>query len=428
MLRKNKPFQRLFIAYALSTLGDWFDMMAISVLIGYVWNADPMIMALVPLTFAVPGLLFGQVAGVLADRLPKLKLLIASDVVSAGLTVALMFAPNVTVLLALLTVRSCAGTFHFPAQNALTRHIVAEEELLRATSLNGMVNQIGKVLGPIIGATLVAAFSPQACLLVNAISFGLSALVLLTVGRVEEKSASAVVTAEQGELASVKVPEEKPSFWESWKDGWKVLAGNRVVLTWLVFGLMASTALQLGDFQFPVLFREYDATRTDLFGYAVAAIGIGSVICIAVLGRMKEIKKYGWLFGGGILLLGVLFGGVGLIQPGMPWWLIIVIALVGGIGNGLTMTGTNYVLQKETPQEAVGRVSGIMNSLFSVVLIVSPLTGGVLVRTLGAGVTFKGIGMVLVVIGVLGFVVEKVWFRGKQGVTSRKSVQLDSSQ
>jgi MFS family permease len=127
MLWKNKPFQRLFLSYSFSTMGDWFDMMAITVLISYVWNSDPMILALVPLTFAVPGLLFGQVAGVLADRWPKVRLLIVMDLVSAGMTVALMFAPNVYVLLGLLTLRSCAGTFHFPAQQALTRLIVAPE-------------------------------------------------------------------------------------------------------------------------------------------------------------------------------------------------------------------------------------------------------------------------------------------------------------
>ncbi|PWK14317.1 MFS transporter [Tumebacillus permanentifrigoris] len=398
MLWSNKPFQRLFISYTFSTLGDWFDMMAMTVMIGYVWNSDPMILAMVPLTFAVPGLLFGQIAGVLADRWPKLRLLIVMDILSAGLTVALMFAPNVYVLLALLTLRSCAGTFHYPAQQALTRLLVAKEELLKATSLNGIVNQVGKVLGPVLGGTLVAVFSPQACMLVNAVSFALSAMILLTVGRVEERRSSEV-QSEAGAEAS----EPKLSFGQEWKAGWSMVASNRVLLNWLVFGLVASAALQLGDFQIPVVFREYDATRTDLFGYAVSSIGVGSVISIALLSRRKEIKSYGWLF-----------GATGLLRPGMAWWMIIVVALIGGLGNGLTMTGTNYVMQKETPPEAIGRVSGIMNSMFSVVLIVSPLTGGVLVRTFGASPTFQGIGMFLVVMGVVGILVDRVWFQKKR--------------
>jgi predicted MFS family arabinose efflux permease len=292
--------------------------------------------------------------------------------------------------------------------------------LFKATSLNGIFNQVGKVLGPVLGATLVAVISPQACMLVNAISFGLSALILLTVLRVEKSGRSEAEAAGLGKAEGHVVgggsiePRQKSSFWQEWRAGWSLLAGNRVLLNWLVFGLISSVALQLGDFQIPVVFREYDATRTDLFGYAVSSVGVGSVISIALLSRRKEIKSYGWLFGGGFLLLGCLFGATGLLRPGMPWWIIIVVALFGGLGNGLTMTGTNYVVQKETPQEAIGRVSGILNSLFSVVMIISPLAGGVLVRTFGASPTFQWIGLFLAVMGVAGILLDRFWFGRKK--------------
>jgi MFS family permease len=78
------------------------------------------------------------------------------------------------------------------------------------------------------------------------------------------------------------------------------------------------------------------------------------------------------------------------------------------------MTGTNYVVQKETPQEAIGRVSGILNSLFSVVMIISPLAGGVLVRTFGASPTFQWIGLFLAVMGVAGILLDRFWFGRKK--------------
>lgn len=410
MLRKNKVFQRLFISYTLSTFGDWIDMIAISVLIGFVWKADPILLALLPLSFAVPGLLLGQVAGVCADRWPKLRLLIFTDLASAVITVALVFAPNVYVLLGLLMLRSCAGTFNYPAQQAMTRQVVHTDDLLRATSLNGMVNQGSKVLAPLLGATLAAMFSPQLCLVVNAITFLLSALILLTVRQIE-------VPGEKGQSASVPPvgEESKLSFVESWKQGWAVLFRQRVLLNALLFGVCAMLALQLGDFQWPVVFREYDASRPELFGYTVAAVGIGSIAVISILSKRKDIRAYGMLYGGAFLLLGLLFGFMGRLQPSVPWWSLLPIALLGGIGNGLSMVATNYIMQKETPQDAIGRVAGISNTVYSFVMIISPLTGGVLVRTYGAGPTFFGIGVILLVLGVAGILLGRMLFNRRVG-------------
>ncbi|WP_255433465.1 hypothetical protein [Brevibacillus sp. LEMMJ03] len=65
MLWNNRVFIRMFAAYSLSTLGDWFDFIAVTMLLGYVCQADPMLMALLPLVYAGPGLVLGQVAGFL---------------------------------------------------------------------------------------------------------------------------------------------------------------------------------------------------------------------------------------------------------------------------------------------------------------------------------------------------------------------------
>lgn len=81
MLRENKTFRKLFIAYGFSTMGDWFDFIAVTILLGFVWKADPMTMALLPIAYAAPGILLGQFAGVLADRVKKVKLMMVTDLI-----------------------------------------------------------------------------------------------------------------------------------------------------------------------------------------------------------------------------------------------------------------------------------------------------------------------------------------------------------
>ncbi|HZW83607.1 MAG TPA: MFS transporter, partial [Candidatus Deferrimicrobium sp.] len=80
---ENRSFLKIYTAFALSTLGDWLDGIAIMLLFGYVWNEGAMVMALIPLAYAVPGILLGQVSGILADRSSKLKLMLAGDVLQA---------------------------------------------------------------------------------------------------------------------------------------------------------------------------------------------------------------------------------------------------------------------------------------------------------------------------------------------------------
>lgn len=49
MIWKNRVFTKMFAAYGLSTLGAWFDFIAVAILLGFVWQADPMTMALLPI-------------------------------------------------------------------------------------------------------------------------------------------------------------------------------------------------------------------------------------------------------------------------------------------------------------------------------------------------------------------------------------------
>lgn len=90
----NLKFVRLFVAYALATFGDWFDALAIQVMVAYRWGADPLIIALIPVCMAVPGILFGSVAGALADRLHKVRIMILCDGITIALTVGILFAPS----------------------------------------------------------------------------------------------------------------------------------------------------------------------------------------------------------------------------------------------------------------------------------------------------------------------------------------------
>ena len=402
---KDRNFIKFFSANALSNLGNWFDFVSVLILFRYTWKADPMLIALIPVMYAVPSILFGQFAGVFADQKDQLKILVYSDWIRAGLTVLLIVSPAPLFALPVLLLRNTAGVVSLPAQQGLMRRIVDEENIMKAVTLNGSLFQLVKVIGPLIGGSVAGILSPRFSIGMNAVSFMLSAIVLLRIRlRQQNDSTQAERTASS-----------KPSnFLSSWKEGWMIVLRNRILLASVLFGIGSTLTIQMIDAQIVTLFSEVFPNTSEITGWAISAIGIGSLIIVLLLNRMKSINKYGWFFGGGSLLIGVMVWGFGFMANYNYTLLAICLSLIGGVGNGMVFTAVNYLIQKEPPQQAIGRVSGIVDSTLSVLFIAGPLLGGVMISQFGILAAFKGIGMSLTFIGFSGILFQKLlWKRNK---------------
>lgn len=404
----NIRFMRMFIAYALATFGDWFDALAIQVMVAYRWGADPLIIALIPVCMAVPGIVLGSVAGALADRLHKVKIMMICDVITVLLTIGILFAPSAAWLLPLLALRAMMGVFHVPAQRALTRQVVAEEHLFQASSLNGFVNQCSKVAGPLLGAAIVAIFSPQVCILINACTRLLSGAVLWPLRGLTEKYEP---SASNGN--TLEAPDTEETLFTQWQKGWRFIQSSRTLLSTILFGCFGLMAILMIDYQFTTLFREIKPGNEALIGWMGSSAGAGAVVIILLLNRLPRIG-YGWGLGGGYVLIGAGIAALGWVSSQTSELWVIIWGLCIGLGNGLFMVTLNYLLQKETPPAYVGRVFGIQNSLSSVVLVVAPLAGGALIRSVGPSPTFQYIGMATLTIGLAGIILQRILWEAKQ--------------
>ncbi|MFC6653006.1 MFS transporter [Paenibacillus rhizoplanae] len=373
-LLHNKTYMRVYSAFATASFGDWFDALAIQVLVGYRWQAGPLMLALIPVALALPSILLGSIAGVAADRLNKLKLMRICDLLTALITLLVLFAPSMIWLLPLLALRSALSTLNMPAQQSLTRSLVREDQLLQASSLNGLVNQGSKIAGPLLGGLALAFLTPQWCILLNALLRGCSYLLLLSVKNIHTEEED----SKQPEALDNKIPLRT-----MWREGWSFMLRSRLLLNTMLFGLAGSLVIQVVDFQFTSLFRVFAPDRESLLGWMVAATGAGAVLIILILNKLKLEEGYGWKLGSGYVLIGGSIAALGLLQPGASMIWVLLIGFVLGIGNGVFMITFNYCLQKETPPHMTGRIFGIQNTVLSTVLIVAPLLGGLLVQYAG---------------------------------------------
>ncbi|BAH41899.1 conserved hypothetical membrane protein [Brevibacillus brevis NBRC 100599] len=401
MLKENRTFRTLFVSYGLSTLGDWFDFIAVSILLGFVWKVDPMTMALLPVAYAAPSILLGQFAGVLADRVNKVRMIMSMNIMQAAFTLLLLVMPNPFWFLVVIALRSGASVFNDPAQQTLTRQIVPKNQLLQASALNGAVYQMGKLIGPLAGGLVAAVFAPAICLMINASTFLLSTGFLFTIRKVEKT------------LSRPSVEEQPLPYRQAWQEGWRIFLQNRVLLYSTIFAIITSLAIQLADTQFPVIFREKLPDNPEMLGFTVSVIGLGALVTVTWLHRLKEIRSYGWVLGGGVLLIGISFSWIGFFQPGDGMYWLLIAALLAGVGTGLTSVGANYLVQKESPPQALGRVRGIIDSLTSATFIIAPLLGGVIMTIWGPNTAFLWVGMLIAAIGG-GAVLLQHWIWGKR--------------
>ncbi len=399
-LLHNKVYVRVYSAFATASFGDWFDSLAIQVLVGYRWQVSPLMLAMIPVAIALPSILLGSVAGVAADRLNKLKLMRVCDLLTVVLTLVLLLAPNMFWLLPLLSLRSAISTVNVPAQQSLTRSIVREDQLLQASSLNGLLNQGSKIAGPLLGGLALTFLTPQWCIVLNAILRACSYLLLLSVRNMDTKAEPAQKAAE--ELLPLRT---------MWKEGWGFLLSSRILLNVMLYGLAGALAIQVIDFQFTSLFRVYSPTGEAVLGWMVAASGVGAVLTILLLGKLSSAISYTWRLGMGYMLIGVSVAGLGLLQPGAPVFWVLLLGFILGAGNGAFAVAFNYMLQKETPPHMTGRIFGIQNTVLSAVLIIAPLLGGLLVQFAGPGRIFQIFGLIQAALGLAGLLFGRVLWR-----------------
>ena len=205
-------------------------------------------------------------------------------------------------------------------------------------------------------------------------------------------------------------PAHVSRFFNQWREGWAFLWRSRMLLHTLIFGLFGLIAILMIDYQFPTLLRVLAPGNESLLGWLVSAIGAGAVGCMLVLNRLNRISA-GWGLGGGYVLIGGAIAALGWAQPGTGLPVLLTIGAMLGVGNGLYIITQNYILQAKTPADMVGRVFGIQSTVIGAIMVISPLTGGVLIRIAGAGTAFVWIGMSVGILGLAGLLLQSVIWR-----------------
>ncbi len=292
----------------------------------------------------LPAWVFMLVAGVVADRMPRRKLILFTQVammalafLQAGLTFTGHIQPWHILLLALLL--GTANAFDVPARQSFVLEMVDREDLTNAIALNGAMFNLAVAVGPAVGGLTYALVGPAWCFTLNGVSFlaFIGALLLMRLG---QPAIRARATAPLDDL----------------KEGLRFVAGHAAIRSLIIvtgvmslFGMTFITLLPA----WAVVVLGGDAQTNGLLLSARGLGALAGAIMIASLGRFN--------FRGRLLTVGTfVFPGLLLVFALVRWLPLALLALVGvGWGFMILFNVANALVQTLSPDELRGRVVSV---------------------------------------------------------------------
>src|SRR5258708_5481977 len=380
-----KPFRTLWLAQFVSIFGDFLALFGVIALITFRWHGTPVQVTAVSIAYLLPLAIIGPVAGVFVDHWNVKRIMIASDLIRAGLIMGLVFATDVRQICMIFAVLSAVSSFFAPAQSVTLRTVVPVEGLLAANSLMAQAFYVVRLLSPALAGALVSWLTEKSCFYLDTASFVFSAAMISTL------SVARPVRAQ--------VEKTVKSLTQDF------LAGNKFIFTHaglaFVFIAMAMAMFVLGSFSplISIYIRDSLAAGPKAFGTISAMVGVGLIVGTQLVNRLGRRSKPHVVVGG-LLALGVGVALLGLFRN-IPMAAVSTFKVVFAIV--FVWVGAKTMSKEETPPAMVGRVSSSFMSLISLAQVLGLMLSGLLAQRLGIRPLFLTSAGVLALIAGAGY-------------------------
>jgi dTMP kinase len=411
-----RPFRKIFGAVAFSSFGDWLGLLATTALAQELASGNyataNFAIAGIFIARLLPSVFLGPIAGVIADRFDRKKVMVIGDIIRAGLFFSIPIVGTYLWLYIATILVECVTLFWVPAKEATVPNLVPKHKLENVSQMNllaaygtaPIAAALFSVLS-ILFTAISAAFSLQGssavdlALYINALSFVFSAFTVATLNiprdHLEKKA-------------------NQPSFFGSLFDGAKFVTSSKVIRGLIVGMLGAFIAAGaviglartfVGDLQ------AGDAAYGVLFGAVFTGLALGIALGPKIFAQFSRRR----LFGVSLTIAGALLILLSLIQNLVLAILaVVILGAFSGISwvTGLTMVGV------EVSDELRGRVYSFMQSLIRIslvaVLAIAPLAaaaigehtflfGDVSLTYNGAAFAMFGGGIIATLVGVISY-------------------------
>jgi MFS family permease len=389
---RHPDFRLFWIGNFVSNIGTWMHNVAQGWLVLLLTNS-PWWLGVLGFAQQLPALLFSLPGGVLADRIPRRRLLFTtqSTMLALALTLAVLVWREVVTVPIIIVLAFLAGTtmaLNAPSYQAALRDLVEPEDTLNAIALNSIQFNTSRVLGPSIAGFLIAAVGVAACFFLNALSY----LALLFA------------------ILKVKFPEREArpvnSFRAELVEGFQYVRTHRAILMLVAVVAMVSMFGLPYLVMMPAFARDVLHVGPTGLGYLVAAAGAGALLGGLQLATWKPHRRRGPL----VLAATVVFFSALVLfcMSRQPLLSALLLAVVGGAMVSSVAT-VNSLIQTVVPDWIRGRVLSMHTMAFLGFTPLGSLLVGALAERWGPPTALAvSSGLALVLTGVIAVAAPEV--------------------
>jgi MFS family permease len=354
LLGANRPFRLLWTARTVSFAGDSLGLVALMLHVAET-TGQALAVALLLLAGDFVPALFGPLAGTLADRVDRRRVMVGCELVQSALVaVTALWLPSLPLLLVLVGLRAAAAQVFRPASRAAVPAVVPGRDLERANAAVGLGTNGGEALGPLLAAVALPVLGVRGVLLVDAATCVVSAALLGFL--------PAMPAAGPGR-------ERRASFLADARTGLRYVWGQPLVRA-VVLGYVAIVACNgIDDVALVFLATDTLGGGAGAVGLLLAAVGIG-------------------------LLAGFAVSSAGNLLTGLAWAVAAAFAVqaVRGLGIAAMDVAATTLVQRNVAQHLLGRVFGTLYGGIGVAAAFAYLLGGLLLDRTTPRVAFIAAG------------------------------------
>lgn len=344
LLRVNPTFKKYWIGNTISMLGEWFNTVALFVLIDQLTGSELALGMLFVLRMF--SLAFPQVfTGMLADRFSRKWLMVGANFASAIVVAGFLLIDSKADVWLVYFLSALLMLFHaiyLPAENATMPNITKPNELLTANAINSATWSASLAIGSAVGGAVVASHGVQIAFIINSIAFIVAGLIIASINIPQQK-----IKASEGHFVSSSISQVKEGFQIiistprisriiTAKAAWGLFGGGLVYMLILV-----GADIGLG---------EVAAGIGLLFAARGVGTGLGPILAkYAFTNRDKWSLLIGWL---------VSVSGVGYIAMGwLSWgWWVAILVIFSHAASGANWVISTVLLQERSEDEWRGRM------------------------------------------------------------------------